>query len=1100
MSQKAIREYDGKRLLHEHLEKYVDASLKDALRVSNKIVTVGPDTDLAALPASHPWLLQDKLVAKPDQLIKRRGQAKLLILNQDFAAVKEWIEARRNKHTQVDGITGRLTHFIIEPFLPHQDEDELYVAMFSVREGDEILFYHKGGIHIGDVDSKGKRLLVPVGESLTTEMVQSLCAECTDAQKKLIEPFVAALFQLYKDLYFSYFEINPVVVTKDAVVPLDIAAKVDQTAEFICSRHWGALDYPPPFGRDPYPEEAYIADLDSKTGSSLKLTILNPEGRVWMMVAGGGASVVYADAVADIGQGAEMANYGEYSGAPSDSLTFEYARTILTLMTKGDVHPQGKVLIVGGGIANFTNVAETFNGIIRAVGKLQRDLLRHNVHIYVRRGGPNFQEGLMKIKAGISSLGIPISVYGPNTHITSIVSIALGGQPSEPCFEYGNEPAMSTPTHSHENLLQMAQQNADCDASEPVSQPLPAAVARKPVTRTVDPSETPFISYGKQTRCIVYGLQVKAVQRMLDFDYISKRNVSVAAIVYPFAGDHYHKFHWGAEEVLLSIHEKMSDALKNNPDVDVVINFASFRSVYASTMEAIDYEQVRTVAIIAEGVPEQQTKLIIKAAEKKGVTIIGPATVGGIVAGAFRIGNTGGAIDNIISSRLYRPGSVGYVSKSGGMSNELNNIISHNADGVYEGVAIGGDRYPGTVFIDHLLRYEDNPEIKMLVLLGEVGGTEEYRVCEALKSGRIKKPIIAWCVGTCAKLFPYEVQFGHAGALAGADSETADAKNRALREAGAIVPDTFEEFGRRIKSVFTELRGAGVIAEKKEPPVPVLPMDYDWAAKLGLIRKPASFISTITDDRGEELLYAGMPISKVFEEDLGIGGVVSLLWFQRRLPPYACKFIEMIMMVTADHGPAVSGAHNTIVTARAGKDLISALCSGLLTIGPRFGGAVDGSAVLFSTAYDNGLTPHEFVNAQQKKRELILGIGHRIKSLQNPDMRVVIIKEFAKKHFPNNNVLNYALEVEQITTKKRPNLILNVDGCLACCFVDLVRSCGAFSKAEADEYVKIGCLNGLFVLGRTIGFIGHYLDQKRLKQNLYRHNADDISYFVAPAE
>lgn len=107
--------------------------------------------------------------------------------------------------------------------------------------------------------------------------------------------------------------------------------------------------------------------------------------------------------------------------------------------------------------------------------------------------------------------------------------------------------------------------------------------------------------------------------------------------------------------------------------------------------------------------------------------LLGPATVGGIKPGCFRIGNTGGAMDNIVSSKLYRPGSVAYVSRykisintkqgnvafckfyslrSGGMSNELNNIISSNTNGVYEGVAIGGDRYPGTTFMDHLLRFQ----------------------------------------------------------------------------------------------------------------------------------------------------------------------------------------------------------------------------------------------------------------------------------------------------------------------------------------------------------------------------------------------------------
>ena len=97
-------------------------------------------------------------------------------------------------------------------------------------------------------------------------------------------------------------------------------------------------------------------------------------------------------------------------------------------------------------------------------------------------------------------------------------------------------------------------------------------------------------------------------------------------------------------------------------------------------------------------------------------------------------------------------------------------------------------------------------------------------------------------------------------------------------------------------------------------------MDYAKALKEGLIRKPSNFICTISDDRGEELLYGKMPISEVFKKDIGIGGVLSILWFKRQFPTYATKFIEMTIMVTADHGPAVSGAHNAIVAARAGKD------------------------------------------------------------------------------------------------------------------------------------------------------------------------------------
>jgi ATP citrate (pro-S)-lyase len=238
--------------------------------------------------------------------------------------------------------------------------------------------------------------------------------------------------------------------------------------------------------------------------------------------------------------------------------------------------------------------------------------------------------------------------------------------------------------------------------------------------------------------------------------------------------------------------------------------------------------------------------------------------------------------DNIIASKLYRPGSVGYVSKPGGMSNELNNILSLVTNGTYEGIAIGGDRYPGSTFIDHLLRYEADPDCKMLVLLGEVGGIEEYRVIEAVKSGKIKKPIVAWAIGTCAKMFTTEVQFGHAGSMANSDLETADAKNSAMKVAGFFVPYTFEDLPTALKETYDSLVQAGAIVPQPECEPPVIPMDYKWAQELGMIRKPAAFISTISDERGQELMYAGVPISDLVREYIGLGGVVSLLWFKRR--------------------------------------------------------------------------------------------------------------------------------------------------------------------------------------------------------------------------
>ena len=599
--------------------------------------------------------------------------------------------------------------------------------------------------------------------------------------------------------------------------------------------------------------------------------------------------------------------------------------------------------------------------------------------------------------------------------------------------------------------------------------------------------------FNRNTQSFIYNNQIMATQRMLDFDYASGREIpSVAAIVNPTGSDSFSKFFFGKNEILIPVYKTIENAAKMHPNVDVMINFASFRSAATSTEEALELPQIRTIVIVAEGVPERRTKLLTAKAKALGKVIIGPATVGGIKAGCFKIGNAGGTIENIIDSKLHRPGSVGFVSKSGGLSNEAYNIIARNTNGLYEGIAIGGDTYPGSTLLDHLLRFEHIPEIKMLVCLGEVGGSGEYEIVEALKSKKITKPLVIWVTGTCAKAFKTEVQFGHAGAKACSDAETADAKNAALKNAGAIVPNSYDDYDQEIKATYESLVRKGVIKPKPEPPVPKVPMDFAKALKEGLIRKPSNFICTVSDDRGEELLYGKMPISKVFKEEIGIGGVLSILWFKRQLPAYAAKFIEMTIMVTADHGPAVSGAHNAIVAARAGKDLISSLASGMLTIGPRFGGAIDGAAQLFSDAYDRGLTPVQFVEEMKRKGENIQGIGHLIKSLHNPDMRVTIMREYAKKHFKSTPLLDFALEVEKVTTAKKDNLILNVDGCIGICFVDMLRN--EMPKKEADEYIRMGALNGLFVVGRTIGMTAHFLDQKRLKQGLYRHPWDDIAY------
>lgn len=603
--------------------------------------------------------------------------------------------------------------------------------------------------------------------------------------------------------------------------------------------------------------------------------------------------------------------------------------------------------------------------------------------------------------------------------------------------------------------------------------------------------------FDRNTQAIIYGYQSDAIQRMVDFDYVCRRQKpSVAAIIQPTqtSAIAYHKVFWGSTEIVIPIYKTISIAVAKHPTADVLINFASFRSAFETSLEALHTKTIRTIVIIAEGIPEKHSRLLIKVAEENNKFIIGPATVGGIVAGAFKIGNTAGTLENIILSKLYRPGSVGFVSKSGGMSNEMYFMIAQNTDGIREGVAVGGDRYPGSTLLDHLIRFEKNPSIKMLVCLGEIGGTDEYAIVDALSKENITKPLVMWVTGTAARILPKGLQFGHAGAMAGSENETAEAKNRALKDAGAIVPNSYNDFDKKIKETFENLKKQGIIQPIEDFEPPQIPIDFKDAVKQGLVRRPTDVVVTISDDRGDIPTFSKVGLDEIIEKNKSIGYVIGLLWFKRKLPDFAQQFIEMVIKLTADHGPAVSGAHNAIVTARAGKDLMSSLSSGILTIGPRFGGAISDAARYFREALLKKMSPQEFVSYMKNVLKInIPGIGHRIKSIENPDVRVKLLKEFVFQNFKKHPYLDFALEVEKLTTTKRNNLILNVDGCIGITFLDMLENLD-FTAEEIEDVIYSETLNGLFVLGRSIGMMGHIFDQKRQRAGLYRQPWDEILF------
>lgn len=355
-------------------------------------------------------------------LFGKRGKSGLVALNLDLAGVIAFVQDRLGKEIEMGGAKAPITTFIVEPFMPH--DDEYYFSIVSDRLGATLSFSECGGVDIEENWDKVKQVSVPTGVPLNTELCAPLIATLSLEARSKIEAFIKGVFNVFEDLDFTLLEMNPFTLVNGEPYPLDMRGELDDTAAFKNFQKWGNVEFPLPFGRVMSPSEQLVYGMDEKTSASLKLAILNSKARIWTMVAGGGASVIYADTVGDLGYASELGNYAEYSGAPNEEEVLHYARVLLDCAT-ANPDGRGRALIVGGGIANFTDVAATFGGIIRAMREKQNQLRAAKMRIYVRRGGPNWEKGLAKMRALSNEINVPIEAYGPEASMTGICKAAI---------------------------------------------------------------------------------------------------------------------------------------------------------------------------------------------------------------------------------------------------------------------------------------------------------------------------------------------------------------------------------------------------------------------------------------------------------------------------------------------------------------------------------------------------------------------------------------------------------------------------------------------------------------------------------------------------
>ncbi len=384
---------------------------KWGMTVPHYVVITAAD-QLDRLSAANPWLSSPsaKLVVKAHEAIGSRMKLGLVKVGLNLSEAKKAAMEMLGK--EIGSLT--ISQVILSECIDHQEE--YYLAVKSIREGAEILMASMGGIEIESHWDKVKRLLVPLGTDPTQSQLEDL-AKSSRFEKKLITKiaqFALKLYQCYDQEDGIYLEINPLILRESGgdLVALDAVTLVDADARY---RHpdWN-FTFASEFGRPYTNDERAILEIDSRIKGSVKFIEI-PGGETALLPAGGGASLFYADAV--IATGGTIANYAEYSGDPPDWAVEALTDKVCSL-------PGIKRIIVGGAIANFTDVKKTFGGIINGFRKAKADGKLNGVTIWVRRGGPNEKEGL-NLMRGLSTEGFDIHVYDRNTPLTDIVPLSL---------------------------------------------------------------------------------------------------------------------------------------------------------------------------------------------------------------------------------------------------------------------------------------------------------------------------------------------------------------------------------------------------------------------------------------------------------------------------------------------------------------------------------------------------------------------------------------------------------------------------------------------------------------------------------------------------
>ena len=522
----------------------------------------------------------------------------------------------------------------------------------------------------------------------------------------------------------------------------------------------------------------------------------------------------------------------------------------------------------------------------------------------------------------------------------------------------------------------------------------------------------------------------------------------------------------GGQEVLgVPVFDNVAQAVGSLGGIDVSVVFVPAAGVKAAATDAIE-AGVKLLVLVPDRVPVWDAMEIAAAARAHGASFVGPNTLGVLSPGRAVVGMIGGRAES--ARQWFKPGipsGVGIISRSGGMASSTGYYVGQAGVKISTIVHIGGDAILGLRIPDVALRFQDDPQTDAIVLFGEIGGSQEEDLADAVQKGRVTKPVIAYIGGKAAR---EGTRFSHAGAIIEGNRGTHAGKVKALRDAGATVVDAFGELPAAVVDTLKNHGKSGALMTDAE--------------------RKAAWTTAITKIEPNKVMVRGHDIADLMGR-VSFGAAVHLI-LKGELPDERVgRLMDAILVASIDHGATPPSALAARTVASTGASLSQAVAAGIMSINKHHGGAIEDCArqlaVIVARADRDKVSLEEAAKAEltdmKARGARMAGFGHRI---HTKDPRTKRMFELADEAQASGKHVAAARAMEKAFADTGKPLPINVDGAIGAILADL----------GLDPRV----FNGIFMIARTPGLVAHVTEEQTRERPMRRIDPENHAYDGPP--